>query len=82
MINVNNQFLQILDEFYNGKSNIELINNINGEEKKCRDDDLIKRVVSTKKNLWKQFIIDTKNYITENTKEQIDLNTVKGEFAH
>ena len=49
LVNVNNPFIQKLEEFYNGKSNIELINNINGEEKKCRDDDLIKRVVSTKK---------------------------------
>ena len=36
--------------------------------------DLIKRIVNTKENLGKQFIIDTKNYITETTKEQIDLN--------
>jgi len=74
LVNVNNSFLQKLDEFYNDKSNIELINNINGEEKKCKDDGLIKRVVSTKENLGKQFIINTKNYITETTKEQIDLN--------
>ena len=74
LVNVNNPFIQKLEEFYNGKSNIELINNINGEEKKCKDDDLIKRIVNTKENLGKQFIIDTKNYITETTKEQIDLN--------
>jgi len=74
LVNVNNKFLQKLDELYNDKSNIELINNINGEEKKCNDDDLIKRVVNTKENLGKQFIINTKNYITETTKEQIDLN--------
>ena len=74
LVNVNNPFIQKLEEFYNGKSNIELINNINGEEKKCKDDDLIKRIVNTKENLGKQFIIDTKNNITETTKEQIDLN--------
>ena len=74
LVNVNNPFIQKLEEFYNGKSNIELINNINGEEKKCKDDDLIKRIVNTKENLGKQFIIDSKNYITETTKEQIDLN--------
>ena len=74
LVNVNNPFIQKLEEFYNGKSNIELINNINGEEKKCKDDDLIKRIVNTKEKLGKQFIIDTKNYITETTKEQIDLN--------
>lgn len=74
LVNINDSFLQKLDEFYNDKSNIELINNINGEEKKCKDDDLIKRVVNTKENIGKQFIIDTKNYITETTKIQIDLN--------
>ena len=74
LVNINESFLQRLDEFYNGKSNIELINTINGEEKKCKDDDMIKRVVNTKENLGKQFIIETKNYIIESTKVQIDLN--------
>ena len=74
LVNINDLFLQKLDEFYNDKSNIELINNINGDEKKCKDDDLIKRVVNTKENLGKKFIVDTKNYIAETTKDQIDLN--------
>ena len=74
LVNINDSFLQKLDEFYNDKSNIELINRINGEEKKCKDDDLIRRVVNTKENLGKQYIIDTKNYIRETTKVQIDLN--------
>ena len=74
LVNINDSFLMKLDEFYNDKSNIELINNINGTEKKCKEDDLIKRVVNTKENLGKQFIINTKNYIIEATKEQTDLN--------
>ena len=34
--------LKNLDEFYNEKNNIEFVNNVNGEEKRAKEDDLIK----------------------------------------
>ena len=74
IVNINELFIQKLNEFYNDKSNIEIINNINGEEKKAKDDELIQKVVNTKENTGKQFIINTKNYISEMINEQMNLN--------
>ena len=47
-----------------------MVNNINGEEKKAKDDEIIKKVINAKENKGKQFIIDTKNYINEMINEQ------------
>ena len=74
LVNINELFIQKLNEFYNDKSNIEIINYINGEEKRAKDDELIQKVVKTKENAGKQFIIDTKNYINEVINEQMNLN--------
>ena len=74
LVNINESFLNNLNEFYNSKSNIEIINNINGEEKRAKDDEFIKKVVNSKENRGKQFIKDTKNFITEMINEQNDLN--------
>ena len=74
IVNINELFIQKLNEFYNDKSNIEIINDINGEEKKAKDDELIQKVVNTKENTGKQFIINTKNYISEMINEQMNLN--------
>ena len=74
LVNINELFIQKLNEFYNDKSNIEIINYINGEEKRAKDDELIQKVVKTKENAGKKFIIDTKNYINEVINEQMNLN--------
>ena len=74
LVNINELFFQKLNEFYNDKSNIEIVNNINGEEKKAKDGELINKVVNTKENSGKQFIIDSKNYVNEVINEQINLN--------
>ena len=74
LVNINELFIQKLNEFYNDKSNIEIINYINGEEKRAKGDELIQKVVKTKENAGKQFIINTKNYIHEIINEQMNLN--------
>ncbi len=70
LVNKNGTLFQDLNKFYNDKSEIELVNNINGEEKKAKDDEIIKKVINAKENKGKQFIIDTKNYINEMINEQ------------
>lgn len=72
--NTNELLFRNLDQYYEEKNNIELVSYINGEEKRAKDDELIKKVVSVKEMQGKKFIIDTKNYINEMIKEQIDLN--------
>ena len=74
LVNKNALLFQDLNQFYNERSDIELINNINGEEKKAKDDEIIKKVINSKENKGKQFIIDTKNYINEMINEQNNLN--------
>ena len=74
LVNSNALLNHDLNHFYNNISNIEIINNINGVEKKAKDDEFIKKVVTTKENKGKQFIIDTKNFINETIKEQNNLN--------
>ena len=74
LVNSNALLNQDLNHFYNNISNIEIINNVNGVEKKAKDDEFIKKVVTTKENKGKQFIIDTKNFINETIKEQNNLN--------
>ena len=64
-----------LDEFYDSKSNVEMVTYVNGEEKRAKDDDLIKRVVNTKEMKGTQFIIETKKYISEMIQEQMNLNS-------
>lgn len=63
-----------LDEFYDNKSNVELVTYVNGEEKRAKDDDLIKRVVNTKEMKGTKFILETKKYISEMIQEQMNLN--------
>ena len=70
----NSILVKNLDEFYDNKSNVELATYVNGEEKRAKDDDLIKRVVNTKEMKGTQFILDTKKYISEMIKEQMNLN--------
>ena len=74
LVNSNALLNYDLNHFYNNISNIEIINNVNGVEKKAKDDEFIKKVVTTKENKGKQFIIDTKNFINETIKEQNNLN--------
>ena len=74
LVNSNALLNHDLNHFYNNISNIEIINNVNGVEKKAKDDEFIKKVVTTKENKGKQFIIDTKNFINETIKEQNNLN--------
>lgn len=64
-----------LDEFYDSKSNVEMVTYVNGEEKRAKDDDLIKRVVNSKEMKGTQFIIETKKYISEMIQEQMNLNS-------
>jgi len=70
----NNILVNNLDEFYDNKSNVELVTYVNGEEKRAKDDDLIKRVVNTKEMKGTQFILETKKYISEMIQEQMNLN--------
>lgn len=70
----NSILVKNLDEFYDSKSNVELVTYVNGEEKRAKDDDLIKRVVNTKEMKGTQFIIETKKYISEMIQEQMNLN--------
>ena len=74
LVNINEPFLNNLNEFYKDKSNVEIINNINGEVKKAKDDEFIKKVVNSKEKRGKEFINDTKNFITEMINEQNYLN--------
>jgi hypothetical protein len=70
----NSILVKNLDEFYDKKSNVELVTYVNGEEKRAKDDDLIKRVVNTKEMKGTQFILETKKYISEMIQEQMNLN--------
>lgn len=70
----NSILVKNLDEFYDNKSNVELVTYVNGEEKRAKDDDLIKRVVNTKEMKGTQFILETKKYISEMIQEQMNLN--------
>ena len=72
--NANGYLLENLDEFYNEKNNIEFVNNINGEEKRAKEDDLIQKVVNMKENKGKEFIIETKKFINEKIEEQYNLD--------
>ena len=71
----NSILVKNLDEFYDSKSNVELVTYVNGEEKRAKDDDLIKRVVNSKEMKGAQFIIETKKYISEMIQEQMNLNS-------
>ena len=71
----NSILVKNLDEFYDNKSNVELVTYVNGEEKRAKDDDLIKRVVNSKEMKGAQFIIETKKYISEMIQEQMNLNS-------
>lgn len=70
----NSILVKNLDEFYDNISNVELVTYVNGEEKRAKDDDLIKRVVNTKEMKGTQFILETKKYISEMIQEQMNLN--------
>jgi hypothetical protein len=70
----NSILVKNLDEFYDSKSNVEMVTYVNGEEKRAKDDDLIKRVVNSKEMKGTQFIIETKKYISEMIQEQMNLN--------
>ena len=70
----NSILVKNLDEYYDSKSNVELVTYANGEEKRAKDDDLIKRVVNTKEMKGTQFILETKKYISEMIQEQMNLN--------
>ena len=74
LVNSYETFSQNLNDFYNDRNNVELIKNINGEDKKANDDDLIKKVVYLKENKGEEFILDTKNFINKNINEQMNLN--------
>ena len=71
----NSILVKNLDEFYDSKSNVEMVTYVNGEEKRAKDDDLIKRVVNSKEMKGAQFIIETKKYISEMIQEQMNLNS-------
>ena len=71
----NSILVKNLDEFYDSKSNVEMVIYVNGEEKRAKDDDLIKRVVNSKEMKGTQFIIETKKYISEMIQEQMNLNS-------
>ena len=72
--NANGFLLENLDEFYDGKSNIEFVNVVNGVEKKANEDDLIQKVVDTKEKEGKQFVFETKRIINETIEEQKNLD--------
>lgn len=72
--NANGFLLENLDEFYDGKSNIEFVNVVNGVEKKANEDDLIQKVVDTKEKEGKQFVLETKRIINEIIEEQKNLD--------
>ena len=72
--NANGFLSDNLDEFYNGKSNIEFVNVVNGVEKKANEDDLIQKVVNTKEKEGKEFIIETKRTVNESIEEQKNLD--------
>ena len=72
--NANGFLLENLDEFYDGKSNIEFVNVVNGVEKKANEDDLIQKVVDTKEKEGKQFVLETKRIINETIEEQKNLD--------
>ena len=72
--NANGFLLENLDEFYDGKSNIEFVNVVNGVEKKANEDDLIQKVVDTKEKEGKEFVLETKQIINEKIEEQKNLN--------
>ncbi len=71
--NSNNLLSRDLEQFYNDKSNIEIVNNVNGEEKKAKDDDVIQRVINIKEKKGRDFINETKKYISEMINRQNDL---------
>lgn len=81
IVNKNGLLFQNLNKFYDEKNDIEITNNINGEEKIAKEDEIIKKVVKTKENIGKQFIIDTKNFINETNKEQMLLNVKMSDLA-
>ena len=72
--NANGFLSENLDEFYEGKSNIEFVNIINGVEKKANEDDLIQKVVDTKEKEGKEFVLETKQMINEKIEEQKNLD--------
>ena len=72
--NANGFLSDNLDEFYNGKSNIEFVNVVNGVEKKANEDDLIQKVVNTKEKEGKEFVMETKRTVNECIEEQKNLD--------
>ena len=72
--NANGFLLENLDEFYEGKSNIEFVNIINGIEKKANEDDLIQKVVDTKEKEGKEFVLETKRIINKEIEGQKNLD--------
>ena len=79
--NSNALLFQDLNQFYNDKSNIEIVNNVNGEDKKAKDDELIQRVVNLKETKGKDFIINTKKYISQMINEQNNLDNKISELV-
>ena len=79
--NSNALLFQDLNQFYNDKSNIEIVNNVNGEDKKAKDDEFIQRVVNLKETKGKDFIINTKNYISQMINEQNNLDNKISELV-
>ena len=72
--NANENLSDNLDEFYNQKNNIEIVNVINGEEKKKNADDIIQKMVNMKENSGKEFVIESKKIISEIIEEQNNLD--------
>lgn len=72
--NADNFLSQNLDDFYEEKNDIELINVINGEEKRAKADEIIQKVVNIKEDTGKNFVVQNKIMINEIIEEQNKLD--------
>lgn len=72
--NADNFLSQNLDDFYEEKNDIELINMINGEEKRAKADEIIQKVVNIKEDTGKNFVVQNKIMINEIIEEQNKLD--------
>lgn len=72
--NADNFLSQNLDDFYEEKKDIELINVINGEEKRAKADEIIQKVVNIKEDTGKNFVVQNKIMINEIIEEQNKLD--------
>ena len=72
--NANSYLSENLDEFYEERSNVKFVNIVNGEEKTATEQDLIKKVVTQKENIGKEFIEENKKFINEQIEEQNKLD--------